>query len=39
MAFFGCLIGTFLGTALYDFAFNRYVDKKIEDNYEKRWFE
>lgn len=39
MAFFGCLLGTFIGNALYEVAFNRYVDKKVEANFEKRWFE
>lgn len=39
MSFLGCLFGTLIGNALYDVAFNKHIDKKVEDNFEKRWFE
>lgn len=37
--FFGCLLGTFIGNALYGLAFNKYVEKKIDKDFEDRWLE
>lgn len=37
--FFGCFIGTFMGSFLWELFFLKTVGKKLEKNFEDRWLE
>ena len=38
-SFFGCLIGTFIGNFLFVYFSHKIVEKKLEKDFEDRWFE
>ena len=37
--FISCLLGCLIGNIIYDILFYKYVEKMLDEDFEKRWLE